>query len=337
MVTSERKQSFLINGEFIENVTSRRFVDSPVELELVVLNDLLHTANKYNFMLQSLQNYFENTVKLLFTTGIHSEFWNSDVVLEFIPNSKIGNSEFPVILDKDFTIHIDGKLVNGKFNIYNKRENKLVLLQVSDNETYFLELPITDNKIFKGILYNYEDLMSDFGEQQGVTEKDTQEVKKYKLYSYIVKNIDSVVSKISDKVQIFTSSILENFVHDFIFKHESKILRDLTYRMNLSINMNDYYSIIYKPSCKNKLVFPFEIDGNFYFIGNKTNFDQLNFNNTTGIIYLFPVMITTFTSIELQVKEVIVNIDESIIETYKPWYFGYMVHFKLYKDIKYRW
>jgi hypothetical protein len=60
-------------------------------------------------------------------------------------------------------------------------------------------------------------------------------------------------------------------------------------------------------------------------------------NNDIGIIYIVPLFITIFNSLQLMYKQVIINIDESIIENYIPTEVKYIINLKLFKNLKYKY
>jgi len=60
-------------------------------------------------------------------------------------------------------------------------------------------------------------------------------------------------------------------------------------------------------------------------------------NNDIGIIYIIPLFITIYNSIQLMYKQVIIGVDESIIEQYIPTEVKYMINLKLFKQLKYRY
>lgn len=365
----DTKQTFDFCTEWFENTYFQHYENPHFEGELILLYDLIHTADKYNHIMNLLTNYTEHKLQVMLTNGINCDIWNDYyTVIEFIkPEIVTKESKFPVVVNKPFVVHVDGKIIEGNIDgIYNEKNHKLVLLQISDDKYRFLEIPLDVNKEFNGVsfkqlLFDYKKFESTFSKEAGVLPNDPSDIKKYKLYSWVQKDLtfhnkeinnqiykSKFLDYLNEQISFLNPKTVQQLVDQHIYDNEEEILDWIQHTFNTNSScLPEIYIIDY---CENiqlgkqippsrelsSLIFPVGQSGGFYYIGSKTNFDCYLLNNNSGIIYIFPMFITIFNVIELRIKEVIKNIDETVFERYVPKHFSFMVHFRLFESFKYR-
>lgn len=340
----QQVQSFDFYTKWVENIYYQ-YLENDIEGILIHNNDLLHSQNKYNYMMESIFNYLKNTNRHLLNSGIYLESWKDyNYSLEFVKSPE----DLTFIKNEKLISHQDGHIIiDESFSVTNNEENKLVLLQFTkqDNQYVYkyIDIPIDITKVypetnvsFTDVLFDTQKFLNTFGDEQGVLPTDKYEEQIYKLFQWLYKNIDSFVDYINNLLENFQFPILEYFTHQYIQDNQSYILKQIEFLFKTDY-LNNIYNIEWQKDYENDNLLFNHTDKHFFFIGYKTNFDQMVLNSDIGIIYIVPLFITIFNSLQLMYKQVIINIDESIIENYIPTEVKYIINLKLFKNLKYKY
>ncbi len=338
-------QSFDFTTKWVENVYFQ-YLENDVEAIMINNNDLVHSQNKYNYMMDQIQNYFKNINRKLLNAGIYLESWNDyNYSLEFVKSS----NDLNFVKNEKMIIHQDGHiLINDSFSLSNQETNHLLLLQFTKQNNQYvstiISIPIDitisypeTNVSLSDVLFNTQKLLNTFKNQQGISNTDSYNEQVFKLFKWISINIDYFVNYINNLLENFQYPILEYFTNQYIQDNEKYILNHISQSFNTDYLQNIYKIEYQYYDFQDDTILFNNIDKHFFFIGYKTNFDQMMLNNDIGIIYIIPLFITIYNSIQLMYKQVIIGVDESIIEQYIPTEVKYMINLKLFKQLKYRY
>lgn len=339
------KQSFdFVNQQWVENIYFTHY-NNDVEMILINNNDLIHSQDKYNYIMDITNNYMNKITKSVITSGVYLNSWmDYQYSLEFIRNI----SDLTFVKNEKIICHQDGHvLINNNCSLTNNKNNFLILLQFTkqngDYKYKILYIPIDTsisyqetNISLNELLFDTTRFLNTFGELQGVKLDDKLEEKIFKLFQWLYRNIESFTSYISNLLENLKLPILEYFTYQYIKQNQHQILNQLMMQFDTNYLIDKYTVNWAKTFNDNNVIFG-NVDKNFYFVGYKNNYDALILNNDIGIIYIIPLFISMYNSLELMYKEVIINIDESIMEKYIPKTIEYMINLKLFNSISFRY